>query len=164
LQTERLILRPLRSADFGWLLRLNRDPVVMGHFPALLGEGETRAQFRHLLEHQAAHGFGAWVGVCRETGTLRGLFGLSHVSIEAAFVPAVEIFWRLELGSWGCGYATETARAVLRFALEELQLGGVVGFTAAVNERSRAVFGRVGMERDARFDFEHPRPRLSLRA
>lgn len=157
LDTPRLMLRPLGSEDLGLLLGLNRDPAVMRHFPARVSEEQTREQLGHLLLHQEEHGFGAWVGVCRETGDFRGLFGLHHVSIEVAFAPAVEIFWRLEPASWGHGYATEAARGVLRFGLEELELGHVVGFTAAVNERSLAVFGRVGMERDARFDFEHPK-------
>ncbi|RYZ06765.1 MAG: N-acetyltransferase [Myxococcales bacterium] len=156
-QTERLILRPLCLDDFELLASLNRDPRVMEHFPALLGAAETQRQLGRLLSHREAHGFGTWVATLGATGESLGVFGLQHVDFQAAFTPAVEVFWRMVPASWGRGYATEAARSLVRFGFQQLELARIVGFTAARNGRSLALFGRIGMKPDARFDFDHPK-------
>jgi RimJ/RimL family protein N-acetyltransferase len=71
--------------------------------------------------------------------------------------PAVELGWRLARDAWGHGYATEAARASVRFGFEELGCDELVAFTAAGNVRSRAVMERLGMGHDAGGDFDHPR-------
>jgi ribosomal-protein-alanine N-acetyltransferase len=86
-----------------------------------------------------------------------GYVGLSPVTFAAPFTPAVEIAWRLGRASWGCGYATEAAREVLRFAFEDLGLHEIVAFTVPANVRSRALMQRLGLRHDVQGDFEHPR-------
>jgi ribosomal-protein-alanine N-acetyltransferase len=44
----------------------------------------------------------------------------------------------------------------LAFAFVDLGLDEVVSLTSVLNQRSRAVMERLGMERDAVDDFEHP--------
>jgi ribosomal-protein-alanine N-acetyltransferase len=68
----------------------------------------------------------------------------------------VEIGWRLARGAWGSGYATEGARAALRFGFLDRGLEEIVSFTVGANARSRRVMERVGMVRAADEDFEHP--------
>src|SRR5437868_3005646 len=65
--------------------------------------------------------------------------------IEAPFLPAVEIGWRLARPFWGHGYAAEAARRSLAFAFEALALDEVLSFTATTNTRSQAVMARIGM-------------------
>lgn len=68
----------------------------------------------------------------------------------------VELSWRLAADCWGRGYATETARAALRFGFEALELADVVSFTTRENLASRAVMERLAMAHDSRDDFDHP--------
>jgi ribosomal-protein-alanine N-acetyltransferase len=75
---------------------------------------------------------------------------------QAHFTPCVEIGWRLAREYWGHGYATEGARASLRFAFETLRLDEVVSFTVPANRRSRRVMERLGMTHNPADDFEHP--------
>ena len=89
-------------------------------------------------------------------GETIGFVGLGRVSFEAHFTPAVEIGWRLAHASWGRGYASEGARASLRFAFRELGLDEVVSFTVTANRRSRAVMEKIGMHHDSGDDFDHP--------
>jgi len=56
---------------------------------------------------------------------------------------------------WGQGFATEAARAALRFGFERLELPEVVSFTALDNLPSQAVMERLAMVRDP-LPFEHP--------
>jgi ribosomal-protein-alanine N-acetyltransferase len=111
--------------------------------------------------HFAEHGYGLWAVEVRPhdgapvTGFV-GFVGLAVPAFEAAFTPCVEIGWRLARGAWGQGYATEGARAALRFGFDVAGIDEIVSFTTVENARSRAVMGRLGMTRDPADDFEHP--------
>jgi RimJ/RimL family protein N-acetyltransferase len=156
LQTARLSLRRWRDADREPFAALNADPAVMEHFPATL----TREQSDDLVEEIEAgferRGYGLWALEVRESGELVGFTGLNAVPFEGHFTPAVEVGWRLARSAWGKGYATEAARAALRFGFEEMGMREVVSFTTVANARSRAVMERIGMAHDPEDDFDHP--------
>jgi ribosomal-protein-alanine N-acetyltransferase len=69
----------------------------------------------------------------------------------------VEVGWRLASAHWGNGYATEAARAALRFGFVDIGLEEIVSFTVPQNIRSRRVMERIGLVRDRAGDFDHPR-------
>ncbi len=56
-----------------------------------------------------------------------------------------------------CTGIRRTASAAIAFGFDRLRLEQIVSFTASVNLRSRRVMERLGMQRDPREDFEHPR-------
>ena len=89
---------------------------------------------------------------------LIGAIGLTRVLLpDFAFAPAVEIGWRLLPSHWGRGYALEAARAVLDDGFGRLGLSEIVAFTVPANHRSWGLMERLGMQRDADHDFDHPR-------
>lgn len=65
----------------------------------------------------------------------------------------VQIGWRLMRRAWGCGYATEAARAALTDAFGRVGLDAVVAYTSPDNLRSQAVMDRLRMRRDPARDF-----------
>jgi RimJ/RimL family protein N-acetyltransferase len=160
MRTQRLLLRQWREEDLPLFAELNADPEVMRHFPATLSREDSDALAERSRQHLDAYGWGLWaVEVLDEPegGTgFTGFTGLAVPRFAAHFTPAVEVGWRLARRSWGHGYATEAARAALRYGFEELGLDEIVSFTADGNERSRAVMRRLGMTRDPADDFEHP--------
>jgi ribosomal-protein-alanine N-acetyltransferase len=81
--------------------------------------------------------------------------GLSYVSFEASFTPAVEVAWRLHKRFWGEGYATEAARAAIGDGFTRIGLSEIVALTTLANLPSQRVMQRLGMQRDIEFD--HPR-------
>lgn len=160
LKTERLILRPWRDADVEPFAALNADPVVMEHFPAPQTRAETEAVMMRIREEMAEHGF-SWFAV-EVPGVARfiGFIGLWAPTFEAPFTsiqdPIVEVGWRLAKEHWGKGYATEGARACLRFGFENLGLKEIVSFTTTTNTPSQKVMQRLGMTHDPAGDFDHP--------
>lgn len=66
----------------------------------------------------------------------------------------VEIGWHFRPASWGYGYASEAANAVLNYGFTELQLGVVYAVTTPDNLRSQRVMARLGMESQGTTD-EH---------
>lgn len=99
---------------------------------------------------------GLWALEERSTGAFLGFTGLVLQTFDAHFTPAVEIGWRLSRTGWGHGYATEAARAALRFGFTAAGLEEIVSITTRGNERSTAVMRRIGMTRDAADDFDSP--------
>jgi RimJ/RimL family protein N-acetyltransferase len=136
---------------------MNADPRVMEFFAAPLSPAESDAMVLRIEAHFARHGFGFFAAELRATGEFIGFTGMSHVPFAAHFTPCVEIGWRLATAYWNQGFATEGARACLRYAFEELALPEVVAFTVPANQRSRRVMEKLGMARDPADDFEHPR-------
>ena len=156
LRTDRLVLRRWLDGDREPFAALNADPVVMEHFPAALTRTDSDAMVDRIEAHFEERGFGLWALEVVETGEFIGFTGLSTPRFAAAFMPAVEIGWRLARTAWGRGYAGEAARRALRFGFAELGLSEIVSFTATGNLRSRAVMARIGMTHDPGDDFDHP--------
>ena len=156
MRTPRLVLRQWRDADLEPFAALNGDPEVMRYFPATL----TREQSDALAARERARiderGWGLWAVELVDSATFIGFVGLAEARFDAHFTPAVEIGWRLARESWGNGYATEGARAVVDTAFQELGLDEIVSFTAVENEPSRRVMERLGMTHDPGDDFDHP--------
>jgi RimJ/RimL family protein N-acetyltransferase len=151
-----LLLRGWRAEDRASFAELNADPRVMEHFPKCLDRAESDAMVDRIEAHFEKHGFGPWAVEVRGGAPLIGFIGLAVPRFEAHFTPAVEIGWRLAFDAWGKGYATEGARAVLSFALEECRMEEVVSYTTTNNWRSRRVMERLGLRQDERGDFDHP--------
>ena len=128
----------------------------MEHFASVLPRDESDALAASIEAHFARHRFGLWALEIPGVEPFAGFVGLSVPSLEAPFTPCVEIGWRLAVEHWGCGYATEGARAVLAFGFETLGLGEIVSFTVRGNLRSRRVMERIGMTHDPADDFDHP--------
>ena len=156
LRTERLVLRGWTPADRDPFAALNADPVVMAHLPRALDRAASDALADRIETHFAEHGYGLWV--VEIDGDFAGFTGLAWNTVLGE--RSLEVGWRLAAARWGCGYATEAARAVLDVGLR--QVPEVVSFTAVANERSVRVMQRLGLRRVREFD--HPRddmpPRL----
>lgn len=157
LRTERLLLRRWRTEDRAPFAELNADPEVAQYLGGPLTAAASDELVDRIERTFAARGFGLWAVEVTATGAFVGFTGLSVPSFEAHFTPAVEVGWRLARSAWGHGYATEAARAALRYGFTAAGLTEIVSFTAAANTRSRAVMERLGMTRDPADDFDHPR-------
>jgi RimJ/RimL family protein N-acetyltransferase len=128
----------------------------MEFMSACLSPAESDLFVDRIRQHFLNHGFGLHAVELREEGRFIGALGLMVPAFQAHFTPCVEIGWRLAADCWGCGLATEGARALVHHAFESLQLESLVSFTVPANVRSRRVMEKIGMARDSADDFEHP--------
>lgn len=157
IETERLVLRRWRPDDLEPYAAIMADPEVTDW----LGGGQTRAEVAAAIQSFEAEferlGMGALAFERKADRRLVGSGGLRPVRQDIPLAPAVEVAWRLARDAWGCGYATEAARALFADGFARLELDEIVAFTAETNLRSRAVMERLGMTRDPARDFEHPK-------
>lgn len=150
-------MRQWRESDRAPFARLNADPRVMEFMPGLLTEAESGALADHIEEHFREHGFGLCAVEVTGEQSFIGFIGLAVPSFHAEFTPCVEIGWRLAAEYWGQGLATEGAREMVRYAFQVIGLESLVSFTVPANIRSRRVMEKLGMTRESRDDFEHPK-------
>jgi ribosomal-protein-alanine N-acetyltransferase len=149
--TERLDLRPLRSADLGTMVDLYADPVAMRWAGGATSDVEESARrLQRLIEHQEQHGFSLWAVTERESGIVVGDSGLIYYAFQG---PEVELGYRLKVPFWGKGYATEAARAVLAYGFDEIGLERIVAVTHPDNVDSQRVLEKIGMRREGFADY-----------
>lgn len=91
----------------------------------------------------------------KESKEFIGFIGFHRPSFEADFTPCIEIGWRLKRDAWGKGYATEGAKACLKYGFTELNFKEVYSFTAKINKPSEKVMKKIGMQYVKEFD--HPK-------
>jgi len=156
IRTERLRLRAWRQEDLEPFAALNADPEVMEFLPKCLERHESDALAERFRDQLARRGYGRWAVEIPGVASFIGFVGLNDVNFDVPFAPCVEVGWRLAREHWGKGFASEAARASIRFGFEQVGLEEIVSFTVPNNVRSQAVMARVGMSRSAEEDFDHP--------
>lgn len=155
-RTPRLLLRAPRESDVDAFLATAADPESIRYFHKPLSREECAAQIAAVHAHFAAHGFGRWAVELPGEVPFIGLVGLTQVTFDAPFVPAVEIGWRIVRPHWRRGFAQEAAAAAIADGFDR-GLAEIVAFTVPDNAPSRAVMRSLGMTHDEAADFDHPR-------
>jgi RimJ/RimL family protein N-acetyltransferase len=151
IRTPRLLLREWRESDRDAWAAMNADPRVMEHFPSTYDRERSDSAFYRISRGLEERGWGLWA--LDLEGEFIGFTGLA----APEFMPgSTEIGWRLAAHTWGNGYATEAASAVVDHAFGPLALDELVSFTATSNLPSMRVMERIGMTRDLDGDFDHP--------
>jgi len=142
LTTERLVLRPVTAQDHAALLAHWAAPEVRRFLfdGVMLSSAEVTEAIDDSARDFAAVGYGLWL--IQEKGRI-DLVG--SAGLRALEDLGLEIFYSLAPGSWGSGYATEAARAVVEHALGPLGLPEVLAEVDEGNTASVAVFERLGM-------------------
>jgi RimJ/RimL family protein N-acetyltransferase len=158
LETGRLLMRNWTDRDAEAFHRLNSDDRVMEFFPLRRDFAQAQVLRRKLADVIDRQGYGFSAVERKSDSACLGFCGLVQCQLEPHFAAdEIEVGWRLLPEFWGQGYATEAARAWLRFGFEKLNLPRIVSFAVDGNRRSTAVMERIGMQRRPDLDFDHPR-------
>jgi len=147
LTTDRLRIRPWRPDEAPRLLDiLSRVEVVkwLGDGEPVLMEDleEARARIERFRARSAEPPRGVWAIGRRPDGLALGTVLLLTLPNDER--GEVEIGWHLHPDSWGCGYASEAARAVLGHAFAA-GLPEVLAVTHLDNWPSQGVARKIGM-------------------
>ncbi len=148
IETDRLLLRPMRLDDVDPLLAVFGDPAVMAAFGVPPFDRAAMEQWvQRNLDHQTAHGYGLFAVILKANGLLIGDCGLEL--LEAEEVPTAELGYDLRRDHWGQGLATEAAAAVRDYAFGQLTLPRLVSLIRQGNTASRRVAEKIGMRHEA---------------
>ncbi|WP_310962761.1 GNAT family N-acetyltransferase [Nocardioides terrisoli] len=147
LETDRLRIRPWGTQEAARVLDIQSRPEVvkwLGDGPPQLMRtlGEARERITSYHRRSALPPRGFWAIEVRETGVVAGSVIL--LTLPNAEHDEVEIGWHLHPDSWGRGYATEAAAAVLARGFAH-GLPEIFALTHTDNMPSQAVCRRIGM-------------------
>lgn len=141
IETDRLLLRMIGAGDLDHFAALLSDPDVVKYVgdgkPA--GREEAVRALESIIKHWDTHGFGRWAVVKKHTGEFIGFGGLRSL------FGTPEVVYHLAKAHWGHGYATELARAALRFGFEVRGYDRIVAITKPPNSASIHVMDKLGM-------------------
>ncbi len=151
IETERLILREFRKDDWPELLAYWTDPRCQRFYADIDDVDRTvRDLVDRFVASQTEQPRRVWqlASARRSDGQLIGNCGLR---VNDPGRREANIGYELNLRVWGNGYATEAARAMVRFGFAELGLHRVWAECVADNTASVSVLDKLGMRREARF-------------
>ena len=144
LQTQRLYLRELSSADFPALCRIMQDEKTMYAYEGPFSDKEVQDWLENQFKHYKKYGFGLWAVVLKETDRMIGQCGLSMQKWKEN--KLLEIGYLFEREYWHKGYATEAALACKKYAFETLNADEVCSIIRDTNTASQNVALRNGMK------------------
>jgi ribosomal-protein-alanine N-acetyltransferase len=142
IETERLRLRIVCRNDLNDLAKLFADPDVVKY----VGDGkpasreEAAKAVESMIAHWQKHRFGRWIAADKSNGAFIGFGGLRSL------FGTPEVVYHLTKKHWGKGFATELARAALRFGFEERHFPRIVAITRPLNTASIHVMKKLGMQ------------------
>jgi RimJ/RimL family protein N-acetyltransferase len=145
-ETERLILRPVRMEDLRGITRMYARPEV-ARYTSRTGR-ITRAQSRQIVVWSVQlwerYGYGPWTAFDKASGDLVGRVGLNLLEHWPG-PHKWEVGWELEPAFWGRGLATEGGRAGLRLGFEVAALERIISATLPQHHASRRVMEKCGL-------------------
>jgi ribosomal-protein-alanine N-acetyltransferase len=142
LTTERLLLRPIAMQDHSELYAHWTSPEVRQYLfdGAILSADDVTQVIEGSVRGFAESSSTLWLVKAMDGSRFVGVAGLRPLDDVG-----VELYYSLAPEAWGRGYATEAARAVMHYALNDLGLHEVLAEVDAANAASVAVVERLGM-------------------
>jgi ribosomal-protein-alanine N-acetyltransferase len=147
LPTARLRLRPFDDVDADALFALHSNAYVLRYWDAPPWSERRRAEwFITACRQMAEEGTGTRLAVDRVCdGAFIGWCGLSRWNPD---YRSASLGYCFDEAAWGHGYATEAARALLRWAFDTLDLNRVQAETDTRNVASARVLEKLGFVRE----------------
>ena len=131
---------------------MHADQEVMRDYGGPISRAASDAKLERYRAAFERLSFCRWL-VERRNGEFLGYTGVMPSPADHPLGPHFEIGWRLVHSAWGSGFATEAANAALHDVFSRALLREVISYTAPDNIRSRAVMGRLRLQRDSARDF-----------
>lgn len=151
-RTERLVLRRPAIEDAAAMFAIHSDPETNRFNPYGPDPDPATSEevLRQWLRQWADDGFGYWAVTLPEGGEVIGFGGVRRITWQDRDI--LNLYYRFTPGSWGHGYAAETARTAVVLARTHLPALPVVARVRAVNVPSVRTAERAGLMRRPEFD------------
>jgi RimJ/RimL family protein N-acetyltransferase len=140
IETDRLLLRPLTTADLDDLVEMHARPEVV----RWMGTYDRSAALERLERNEREweeRGHGLVAILERTSGQFLGRSGLKYWPQ----FDETEVGWVLHPDAWGHGFATEAGQACLEWGFRALEVPYLTAMIVPDNDRSISVATRLGM-------------------
>lgn len=151
-RTKRTIVRSFQDSDLKPLIKMMTDAEVMRFTGFKKPQNEERiVELLDKWKLEGENSFGVWAVEHTESKNLVAWFMLKKTVSNDP-----ELGFMLEKGHWNFGYATEIAKALLKYAFENLKINRVIASTVPENLASIDVLKKIGMT-EYKATMEEPR-------
>jgi len=156
LETERLILREIVDQDEAALFELDSDPEVhkyVGKKPIENIE-LIKMVIAFIRQQYEDNGIGRWAVIEKKSNQLIGWAGLKLFTDEInGQLNFYELGYRFMTKHWGKGYATESAKAIVAYGFNILNLNDIYAMIDVKNTPSKKVLEKTGFKFVDIFEF-----------
>jgi RimJ/RimL family protein N-acetyltransferase len=145
-KSERLGFRAWQDSDWVPLHALNSDPIVMEFFPSTKTPEQSKFFLERMKNDFETRQYCFFAVDLLHNQEFLGFIGLSPHEYIKELGETVEIGWRLHQKHWNQGYATEGAKACLKYGFATLQIPTIYAATPLINKKSQRVMQKIGMQ------------------
>ncbi|MFC6040946.1 GNAT family N-acetyltransferase [Paenisporosarcina macmurdoensis] len=161
IETERLVLRHMKTEDAKFMLELLNEPAWIKY----IGDRGIRTideAIKYIedgpMTMYEEKGIGLYLVELKESETPIGICGL----IQRDFLKDVDLGFAIHSKYWGNGYACEAAQATLIYGNEVLGFQRIAGFTSLDNEKSAKLLLKLGMIEEDKIKFASTQEEVRL--
>lgn len=145
IETEQLALRELTMNDLLTWHQILSDQETMQYYPRAFDMDKTRSWIEWNLDNYSRYGFGLWAIIIKGTDQFIGDCGITMQNIHGDGNLFPEIGYHIDKQFWCQGYASQAAKACLRYAFENTDYDEIFSYQKWTNIPSRKVAEKMGM-------------------
>ncbi|MHA4895786.1 GNAT family N-acetyltransferase [Pedobacter sp. PWIIR3] len=156
-ETDRILMRELVREDVDAFFEMDADPEVHTYLAKspITSKQEALDMIDFIRQQYLDFGIGRWAIVDKDTTEFVGWGGMKYrTDTTNGHTGYYEVGYRLLRKQWGKGYATESAKASLRYAFEVLNLDKVYAMAHVDNAASRNALQKSGLKITNQFEYE----------
>jgi len=154
IETERLILRPLKKSDAERLFLLDSNPEVMKYVGVapLTRPEESENVISHIQKQYEEFGTGRFAVIEKSSGLLIGWNGLKFNPEKVhQHDNFYELGYRFLPEFWGKGFATESSLPFIKRAFKEMNLDQIYAYAHCENVASNHLLTKFGFLEKGKF-------------
>ncbi|MDW2800637.1 GNAT family N-acetyltransferase [Clostridium boliviensis] len=145
IETEQLALRELTMDDYGAWHQILSDQETMQYYPRAFDKDKTKSWINWNIDNYGKYGFGLWAVILKESNEFIGDCGITMQNIYGDGNLFPEIGYHIDKKFWNKGYASQAAKACLRYVFENTDSEEVFSYQKAMNIPSRKVAEKMEM-------------------
>ncbi|WP_131535846.1 GNAT family N-acetyltransferase [Pedobacter nototheniae] len=156
-ETERLLLRELLPEDINGLLQLDSDPEVHQYLgqKTISTIEESSQNLNYIRQQYIDNGIGRWAVIEKQTNQFIGWSGLKLITdLTNGHINYYDLGYRFIKEYWGKGYATESAKASISYAFNQLNANEVYAIADIDNLASIKILEKLGLKRVNIFQYD----------
>lgn len=161
IETERLLIRDLRSADDAFILELVNEPA----FHQNIGDKGIRdlEGARSYIQNAGPGnyerlGFGMYLVMLKNSGIAIGICGI----LKRDFLEHPDVGFAYTASNWNKGYGTEATKAIIHWATTSLGIRTLAAITAITNPASVRLLEKSGFKSHGEQYFPGRKEKLHL--
>lgn len=148
IETPRLLIRPWTPDDIPHYQAMSRDVGYTCFSPPgiflVKDDEEALQKIKTRMKLFDEHRIGKFLMFEKATNEFVGTCGGDFFEYEGK--KQVELGYRMMLSQWGKGFATESAKALVGYLLNDVKVGTVNGFALHQNQQSLRILEKIGMK------------------